>query len=365
MGFWHTGYEEFHEHEPVRLPEFKPQPKRFQCRQCDGVYPSKDELHSHRLEAHPLYRPVMRIQDREIGNDRARITQLLSPADVRIDHCDRALFDGDEIPPSCLPDKLAAISSGVCQVVLSKDGVDATFELDFCIASRKDLRGVEEQFEKIAHGCRLDTHIVEAFIEATKGFPTAVGYCDGICAYLYGVLAKEQAGGSTLPYDAYKRKFNKAAKELAAYNHPLAQTIRSLIAFHFNYFRDAVDLCPESRVGRVSARYSDWTDSPGSSGQEVTGQDTLEGLVTDWQTEEILRWASRPLSDLARKATAIEDSLSRTSAEYDGRKLHILLGQLYAHIGDVERATRYAKALRNVEPFREWSEALIKMLKRG
>ena len=365
MGFWHIGYGEFHEHDPVGLSEFKPQPKRFRCTQCDEVYPSADELDSHRLEAHPLYRPVMLIQGREIGNGRVRITQPLSPPDIHLDPCDHALFDGDEILPSRLPDKLASISSDVCRIVLSKDGVDATFELDFCIASRKDLRGVEEQFEKIAHGCRLDTHIVEALIDATKGFPTAGGYRAGICAYLDGVLAKEQAGGSTLPYAAYEKKFNKAAEELAAYNRPLAQTIRSLIAFHFNHFRDAADLCPESRAGRVSARYSDWTDSPGSSGQDVTGQDTLEGLVTDWQTEEILRWASRPLSDLAREATAIEDFLSRTSAEYDGTKLHILLGQLYAHIGDVDRATRHAKALRNVRPFREWSEALIKMLEGG
>ena len=188
---------------------------------------------------------------------------------------------------------------------------------------------------------------------------------DGICAYLYGVLAKERAGGSTLPYNAYEGKFNKAAEELAAYNRPLAQTIGSLVTFHFNQFQESARLSPESRVGRVSARYSDWIESPDSLGQYTTGTDNLEGLVTDRETEHILGWASRPLPDLAKKAPAIEKFLNHLSAEYDRTKLHILLGQLYAQLGDVERAMRHAKTPRNVPPFQGWAEALIKMLRGG
>ena len=363
MGFWHTGYGEFHE--PVGLPQFKPQPGRFLCTQCGEVHSSQDELFRHRLEAHPLYRPVMLVQGRELGTNRVRITQPLLAADVEIAHCDRAFLNGSDIPIFRLPHELATAPSGICRVVLSKDGVDANFELDFRIASSKDLEGVEEQFKRIARGSRLDTHVIEEFIAATEGFNTAVGYYDGICAYLYGVLAKERAGGSTLPYNAYEGKFNKAAEELAAYNRPLAQTIGSLVTFHFNQFQESARLSPESRVGRVSARYSDWIESPDSLGQYTTGTDNLEGLVTDRETEHILGWASRPLPDLAKKAPAIEKFLNHLSAEYDRTKLHILLGQLYAQLGDVERAMRHAKTPRNVPPFQGWAEALIKMLRGG
>ena len=359
MGFWHTGYSEFHE--PVGLdPKFKPTPKRFLCAQCSESYPSPDELRKHRFEAHSLRRPAMLVQGRELGTNRVRITQPLSAADVHIAHCARVFLNGIEIRISRLPHELAAVSSDVCRVVLRKDGVDADFELDFCIASKEDLEGVEEQFKRIARGRRLDTRIVEEFIDAASGFTTAVGYCGGICAYLYGVLTKEQSGGSTLSYDAYEGKFSKAAEELAAYDRPLAQTIGSLIEFHFNHFRDSAYLSPESRAGRVSARYSDWIRSSGSLDQQTTGTDKFEGLVTDWETEQILRWASRPLNDLAREAAAIENLLERAAAEYDRAKLHILLGELYAQSGDVNKALRHAKVLRNVSGFQGWAETLMR-----
>lgn len=361
MGFWHTGYREFHE--PAGLdPKFKPQPKRFPCAQCDELYSSPDELLDHRFEAHPLRRPTMFVRGRELGTEPVRITQPLSAADVRIAHCERVRFNGSEILVPCLSDRLTAISFDTCQVVLSKDGVDAEFKLDFRVASKKDLEGVEDQFKKIARGHRLDTHVVEEFIAGASGFATAVGYYDGICAYLYGVLAKEQTGGSHLSYDAYVHKFSEAAKELATYDRPLAQTIGSLIAFHFNRFRDSACLSPESRAGRVAARYSGWIESAGSSSQYETGTDKLESPVTDRETEKILRWASRPLSDLSGETVAIENLLQRASAEYDRVKLHILLGELYAQSRDADQALRHAKVLRNVSGFRGWAEALIETL---
>ena len=92
MGFWHTGYGEFHE--PVGLnPKFKPQPKRFLCKECDELYPSPDELRNHQFEAHPRHRPVMLVQGRELGKNRVRITKRLSAADVHTDHCARALLN--------------------------------------------------------------------------------------------------------------------------------------------------------------------------------------------------------------------------------------------------------------------------------
>lgn len=364
MGFWHTGYGEFHE--PAGLdPKFKPQPKRFPCAKCGKLYSSSDELLSHRFEAHPLRRPTMFVRGRELGTNRVRITQPLSAADVRIAPCARVSLNDIKIPILRLSHELANISSDVFRIVLSKDGIDADFELDFCIASKEDLEGVEDQFKRIARGYRLDTHVIEEFISGASEFATAVSYYGGICAYLYGVLAKEKKEGSTLPYDAYEGKFSKAAEELAAYDRPLAQTIGSLIGFHFNHFQDSACLSPESRAGRVSARYSDWLKSPGSLDQHVTDTDELEGLVTDWETEQILRWASRPLNGLSGEAAAIENLLQRASAEYDRAKLHILLGELYAQSGDVNKALRHAKALRNVSGFQEWAEALIETLGGG
>ena len=83
MGFWHTGYFEFHE--LVGLDgTFKPLPPSFPCVHCGQTYASLHELRNHRFEAHPLHRPVMFLQGRELGTHPVRIARRISPADVRV-----------------------------------------------------------------------------------------------------------------------------------------------------------------------------------------------------------------------------------------------------------------------------------------
>jgi hypothetical protein len=365
MGFWHTGYIEFHE--PVGLDAmFEPASPHYPCVHCDESFATLEELRKHRFEAHPLNRPVMFLHGRELGTQPVRITRQLSPADVRIEVCNRAVLNGVEVPISNLPRALAGISSDVCRVVLSKSGVDAEFELEFRVASEMDLVGVEEQFKRTAIGRRLDTRAVDEFISAASDFRSAIGYCDGICAYLYGVLAKERAPDSSLSYEAYRGKFSAAAEELADYDRPLARTIGSLIEFHFNHFRESAVRLPHSRVGRVAGRYADWIESRSQAPKMFAVEDTpvshLEALVTDWETEKIVLWGIRPLPDLSKDVDDIELFLKRDLAEFDRVKLHILLGELLAASGEKRRAREHAKALRNLAALEHWAETLLQAL---
>ncbi len=203
------------------------------------------------------------------------------------------------------------------------------FTLNFRIASDEDLRGIEEQFERTARESHLDTRAIEEFISATSRFGSAIGYCDGICAYLYGVLAKERAPDSSLTYEAYIGKYSKAAEELAAYDRPLAQTIGSLIEFHFNHFEEAAQLAGEARVGHAAARYAKFLqDLPLSSEQKcVSIQAPRDALVTDWETERIVRWSVQSLPELSRYADNMESFLNRSIVEYDKVKLACSLGR--------------------------------------
>ena len=367
MGFWHTGYMEFHE--PVGFdPDWSWQASApsFPCAHCRDSFTSIEELRKHRFEAHPLHRPVMFIRSSELGTQRVRITRSLAPSDVRVDGCDSAVLNGNEVPVSDLAQELAGVSSDVCRVVLSRDSVDAKFELDIRVASDEDMVGVEEQFRRTALGRQLNTRAVERFVTDAKGYRSAIGYCDGICAYLYGVLARERATDSSLTHDAYVGKFTKAAEELAAYDRPLARIIGCLIAFHFNHFQDAARLSPDSRVGRVAARYAAWIDSRRQSSVPVSARKEalkdIEILVTDWGSETILRWGRRPLLDLAKDVENIEVFLGRDLAEFDKIKVRILLGEIYAASGHAGHALKYAKGLRNVLGFDEWAENLIRTL---
>ena len=365
MGFWHTGYMEFHE--AVGLGDWRPTPPVYRCVHCDAAFSSPDDLRDHRFHAHPLRRPLLLIRGQEIGTHPLRITSTLKASDVRIEECDRAWLNGAEISVARVPSRLARTSSDVVRLVLQKVGVDAVFELDFRVASTSDLEGVEHQFRRTALGRKLDRRAVEEFISAAARFRSAIGYCDGICTYLYGVLSKERGGASSLPYEAYAGKFSKAAEELAVYDRPLAHTIGGLVAFHFNHFRDAAGLATDaSRVGSVSARYAAWLERTRtmltSLPVVVARADPIETLVTDWETEQILRQASRPLAALASTTGELEAFLNRDVAEFDRVKVRMLLAEVYSADGDIERSLKHARTLRNLPALERWSENLIEAL---
>ena len=365
MGFWHTGYIEFHEPDGLDGLCLKPLPPQFPCVHCGEIFTSLDALRKHRFESHPLRRRTMFLQGRELGAHSVRITRKLNVDDVSTDGCDRAVLNGKEIDFSTLPLVLCKVSSDVCRLTLSGAEVSSEFTLEFRIASEKDLRGIEEQFERTVRGRYLNIRAIEEFIDATSRFISAIGYCDGICAYLYGVLAKERALDSSLPYDAYVGKFSKAAEELTGYDRPLARTISSLIEFHFNHFGEAARLSKETRAGKAAERYAAWLqDRAQGIEPEAVPNDMLsklEALVTDWDTEQIVRWSIRPLHELSQYVDNMESFLNRdTNAEYDRVKLHVLLGEIYTASGDVKKALRHAKALRNLSALEKWAESMIR-----
>ena len=283
--------------------------------------------------------------------------------------CNRAVLNGNELAVNAIPRELALVRSDVCRLVLHNAAVSAEFTLDFCIALDEDLMGIEKQFEKITANRRLDIRAIGEFISAASGFGSATGYTDGICTYLYGVLAKERAPDSSLQYDSYIGKFNKAAEELVAYERPLARTIGSLIEFHFNHFREAAHLASNTRVGRAAARYADWLERPTNDiNFKTNGSMALSNLdtwVTDWETEQILRWSVQQTSDLLRHVADMESFLRPSLANYDCEKLHILLAETYTASGDGEIALQHAKVLHNLQPLKRWSEAMIRKHSRG
>ena len=363
MGFWHTGYIEFHEPVGLGTRGFEPSPPKFSCPICGEAYLAPDDLIKHRFESHPLYRPMLFIQGQELGTSRFRVARRLGQADVKLEDCDGAFLNGTRIPVSSVPRVLTQISSGVCQLELGKNDVCTKFELDFCIASEEDLQGIETEFQRLAVARKLDLRSIDEFISASSNFVTAIGYLDGICDYLYGVLAKERSNDSSLSHEKYVNKFNKAVEQLAAYDRPLARIIRSLVEFHFNHFEEAAHLASNERIGRAAASYATW-----KRGRKITSKqkyfpsvalNNLETSVTDWDTEQIVRWAVRPLEDLTAEIDEMESSLNRGLVEYDSVKVRVLLGETYTVSGDYGRALKHAKELCNLPGLKRWANSVI------
>ena len=365
MGFWHTGYIEFHQFSGIET-EWIPSPPQVQCSYCQLMFDSEDELRQHRFEAHPFRQPTVFLDGQEIGNQRVRITRPLAPEQLGIEGAERAVLNGREVPIAELGSEIAQVSDDVCRITLTKDGVASHFEMEICIASDKDLEGVEKQFDRMAATRRLDIRVVDEFIDACLPFKSAVGYCDGVCSYLYGLMAKERAADCSLKHEQYIGKYSTAAKQLAPYDRKLAHTIGGLIEFHFNHFREPARLCPDSRLGRVSIRFATWIDSRSAahaasveaSGSRAT---SIERVVTEMDTERILGWATRPLESLAGDVSEISEMCRRPDLEeFDRVKLHMLLGETLLATGNRTAALAHARTLRNLPAVNVWAESIIR-----
>lgn len=346
MGFWHTGYIEFHE--PAGLPENEIDvAPEFSCPTCGAKFASPEGMARHRLEAHPFHQPTIFVRDIQLGATPLLVSRRIEESDCIVAHARSAYFNGKRCDPSVVPQRLCDITNDVVKIVLEGDGGPAAFELQIRVAAEADLLGVEREFFRLAEHRDLSIGAVERFIASSRQFPTAVTYLDGICHYFYGVLAKERSPDSALPYDAYQDRLTHAVHCLQDTNRPLANKIRGLVAFHFNHFADVIPRSSPGVLSEVARRYLDVLDGTSWRHFGVVPLDAswLESALVDNDTLKILRWASMDEIGLAGAVHDLESAMSRCPSGYDRLKLQILLASSANSSGNVELARRVARGL--------------------
>jgi len=365
MGFWHTGYIEHHESSGLNYT-YAPTPIRYRCALCEEVFDKPDDLRRHRFEQHPYTQPSLFVRGIQLGATPFRITRASSAADFMVDRALKAEVNGTEKPVNVLAKTLAAFTNDRVTITLFNEGARATFEVIFNIASEFDLLGLESCFQNLAQTKHLDTRAIERFIGDSKPYTSAAGYCDGICQYLYGVLAKERARDSKLEYAAYRDKFNQAADTLAAYDRPIARHIRALVAFHFNHFADVEYLLPKGRLAVASHRYNSWLkgseDTYAVTPRDAVARDSIDNMLTDLDTDRILRWALADSDTMKTEMADVEAMLGQDISEFDRVKLVMLLAEQCARDGQVVKARRYARELVNIVSTANWAQKLLERL---
>ena len=290
MGFWHTGYIEFHESTGLdTLYAHKPVPPVFTCSQCLATFDSVEELSKHRFETHPAKRPTLLLRGQEVGGARFRVTAAVDPSDVQVHHATTAHVNGSPVAIRRIGRFLASHSHGTVVLQLANSDAAANFELSVEIADPADVRGVDRSLIAMAGFRRLDHQAIEDFIARTRPFTSVAGYVDGICEYLFGVMAKEQSSESHLPLSAYKEKFNRAAYLLRDYQSPVADLVRAIVAFHFNQFETAARLAGTSRLGGVAEKFARWVGTPSRRGAVSVARHRTDwdAFLTDAETEDL------------------------------------------------------------------------------
>jgi hypothetical protein len=364
MGFWHTGYMDFHE--PVGLDgSYPPDTTIYRCQICDRTFNGPQDLQVHRFEAHPFERPLLFIRGLEVGTTPLRITRALQPEEVVASRFDHARINGTRIPAKELGRKLSRITNDRIAIELANKSVLSRFDITFEIASQSDLAGVDSCFLVVARRRTLDIRAIEDFILEARNFASALGYCEGVCDYLYGVLAKERAQDTRLPFEKYREKFGRAADLLKDFQTPLAQAIRALVAFHFNHFRESALVGNSLRVGAAAGRFERWLGSKPSPPESRLNirNETLDPLLTDLETEKIITWVLAPKRVAWRQLVDIEANVKQDIAEFDRAKLHMILAELYLGQGERQKAKRHARELLNAPALGHWADRFMDRVK--
>ena len=364
MGFWHTGYMEFHEPAGAGWV-YVHTPVRFQCQLCNKYFSSMDELGRHRFENHKFSRPLMFVRGIELGATPLQVTRPLSPADIQTDRVTVATVNGDVTALSELSRILSDATNDRVTVVLANEGASAKFELLVRIAREEHLSGVEAAFHQMAKSRSLNIRAIESFIADCEAFETASLYCDGLCHYLYGILAKERARDSALTFDEYSTRFSRAADELQTYERSLAQVVRALISFNFNHFEDAHNQAPAGRLQHAAVLFSGllegfpWQHEYERKEPELN---LLTDLLTDHATLRILRWTELGANELVNCIDDLRGQLTRDIPDYDKFKIQILVAEALAFKGDADAARRAAREFMGNQRTQAWAEALVARL---
>lgn len=368
MGFWHTGYGEFHE--PTGFGDWTGPDltMRFDCERCSASFDSLEALRKHRFEAHPLRQPRAIFQGFELGAQTVKIRSAFESQDFEFALAQEVRVNGRTMPLTGVAAHLASLNDQFVNLDLIGVGVTVSHKLDIRIARDEDLKEVEAGLLRMAGMGRLNVDAIQALIENCDAFKSANDYVQGVTRYLYGVLAKERSPSSNLQFNDYLKYFNEAEKTLAGFERPVARLIRALVAFHFNRFADARRLAPTKRLRTAAGAFETLLaakqGSAGSFGAPFSSKtdSAIEALLTDIHSESILAWLASGRDGMAVASENLEAALEHPWADYDKLKIKLMLAESSLLSNEDKRARHIARELIGLPETEIWAESLLDRL---
>lgn len=364
MGFWHTGYMEFHEPTSERSGErTSPPPPEFPCTECGRVFKSPDDLAVHLFDGHMTSRPLLLLRGRECGRSRLTVITKTQPEDWEFAHASRVLVNGKSFSPGRARKALASANRGVLEVRLEGDRVDQVFEFAFSVADTDDLERVDAQLRAFVRQRALSIATIERFLEDTASFSSADQYRFGLANYFYGVLARERSPESGLVDDhraerAYVGRFQEAAQSLSQFEQPGAEAVCGLIAFHFNQFDIALRKTQSARLARISRRMQAILDGKLGDGdrEAIGGVMGLDYALSDMETERMLGWCALPLDGSCRGPVSDAEAALPALEPGDQVKVRIIAAEHHLAAGDPEAGLSHAVTLSHSRLAEGWYE---------
>lgn len=347
---------------PARVPTFV-------CAQCKQRFYSADELIDHRFAQHPLRRPVLILDGHELLTPTHLVRRRLAPDGIALSNVSRCWLNGVSVDPADLSVRLLEFGNTLVSIRLeSGDGpVESVYEIDISIPEPEHVAEVEKRFGELAAMGELDMEAIERFIQASRPAHTALGLVDAVSQYLYGVLAKDQRGGTRLTLEEGHARFNQALEGFAGYESELATVLTEVINFNQNAFNDGSNLTTAPELQAAMRRFYGVLHSDMSAIHAPTKAGQAEMLVQvplDSATDRLIEWALMSDAVLVDCVGELSIALELDTWGSDDRfKVRILLCLALLAAGDLKGASEHARRLRNDAFFSLWAESIIERSK--
>lgn len=373
MGFWHTGYLEFHE--PTADPDlvsWEPMPPSYPCMVCGVEFATEADRHVHTFEGHPTQQPVLVLNGRECGRRRLTITYRTQSTDWVIKNADTAWVNNQATSVVDAVQRLVESRAGIIDVTLGNGKVVSDFQFEFALAEMQDLEGVDSVLEDLIRGADLSAESIDTFIMRAKRYATAGRYCTALADYLYGVVIRESDTSDRhvhFPLDrgAYADRFDSAVNILGTFDRPPAEAICGIVAFHYNQFAHAMTKTRSQRVAHASMRFEELLRGGhcNRGGLAPVQHGRLDHALSDGSMEQVLRWSSMPIDGTAPSSVVegLVESLDRQHP-LDQLKLHLVAAEHFLSAGDRRSAAEHADSIR-YGPTAHWYTEFRSRLERG
>jgi hypothetical protein len=323
------------------------------------MFTDRETRRQHIFDHHPFKRPQLLVASRMVTERGHIITTSFPQADWVIQQAEWIEIDQQEMTSKKACWVLSQLTSGFHQVRLTSADFEATYHIEFDIPTEVQLAVVEKTFNRLIVNQPLESNRIAQFITVAKQEVGARYYIEGVSDFLYGVLAKDQRGGTSLSRDDYTAKFHAAREALRFMDRALANLIKALVNFNDNDFGEAESLASAGQFA-IACRMLNGLRSgkhcPAPDARIASGHN----LPVDTMTAEIMRFCTLPLAEQREQLPPLVHLASkRQTTDHDRVKIQALAMNTHWEAGEIEQTIGWARKLRHNPLFGELATRIM------